>query len=283
MKLSAAMQRREGETWVALARRASGLGFRGVSLPFDPAWGEAELVAMREAFDTKGVEVVALECPCNFLTPSEEACSANFALLRRATDAGVLLNCDHVVTHAGTRHPDPNLPLAAHPDNWADATWDLFVKRVWALLDEVEDVGVRLCFEPHPATTLNTLDSLANLMADATTVRVRVALDPAALFDAKAAAHPAHALAEVFATLADTIAVARATDLRLVESGDEPLVEPAPLGEGILDYAAYLKLVAALELDTPVIVPPQPSDAAYRAAYAFIAEAARQGKMARGK
>jgi sugar phosphate isomerase/epimerase len=276
MKLSAVMRRGEGDTWAALARRASGLGFRGVSLPFDPTWGEAELVSMREAFDTAGVGVVALECDGNFLTPSEEVCRRGFGLLRRALEAGALLNCDHVVTHAGTRHPDPSQPLATHPDNWADAAWDLLVKRVWALLDEVEDVGVRLCFEPHPATTLNTLDSLANLMADAASVRVRVALDPAAIIGAEAAAQPTRALAEIFASLADTIAVARATDLRLLRSGDEPLVEPAPLGEGVLDYPTYLRLVNALELDTPLIVPLQGSDAAYRTAHAFLAAAAKR-------
>jgi len=280
MKLSAAMRRGEGETWHALARRVAGPGFRGVSLPFEPGWSDADLVAIREAFDNVRVEIVELACPCNFLTPSEDTCRRNFALLRRAIEAGALLNCDQVVTHAGTRHPDPSQPLGAHPDNWADATWDLLVKRVWALLDEVEDAGVRLCFEPHPATTLNTLDSLAGLMADAATVRVRVALDPAALFGAEAAAKPTRALAEIFATLADAIAVARATDIRLVETGDEPLVEPAPLGEGVLDYATYLKLVNALELDTPMIVPHQESDAAYRKAHGFLAEAARRaGKL----
>jgi len=282
MKLSAAVQRRAGEAWNALACRVRGLGFRGASLPFDPSWDEADLVALRKAFDGERAEIVELACPCNFLTPSAEACRRNFALLRRALEAGALLNCDHVTTHAGTRHPDPNQPLAAHPDNWADATWDLFVQRVWAFLDEAEDMGVRLCFQPHPATTLNTLESLAGLTADATTVRVRVALDPAALFDAEAAARPTRALAEIFATLADTIAVARATDVRLIASTDEPLVEPAALGEGVLDYPTYLKLVAALELDTPVVVPPQPSDAAYRAAHAFLTAAAnRAGPPAR--
>lgn len=276
MKLSAAMRRNEGEAWAALARRVAELGFRGVSLPFEQGWGEADLVALREAFDSERVEIVELGCDCNFVTRSEEVSRRNFERLSRALDAGALLNCDHVTTRAGSRHLDPAQPLAAHPDNWADPTWDLFVNRVWALLDEVEDVGVRLCFEPHPATTLNTLDSLSNLMADVATVRVRVALDPAALFDAAAAAEPSPALAEIFATLADTIAVVRATDVRLVGAVDEPMAEQAPLGEGVLDYATCLKLVNALELDTPVIVPEQPSDAAYRAAHDFLAEAARR-------
>jgi len=273
------MRPQEGEGWDALARRAAGLGFRGVSLPFDPGWRDADLVAIREAFDAERVEIVALECSCNFLTPSEDACRRDLARLARALEAGALLNCDHAVTHAGSRHPDPGRPLAPYPENWADATWDLLVRRVWALLDQVDDVGVRLCFEPHPATTLNTLDSLAGLVADVMTLRVRVALDPAAILSAEAAAEPRRALAEIFATLADAVAVARATDVRLVAATDEPLVEPAPLGEGVLDYPTYLKLVNALELDTPVIVPPQESDAAYRRAQDFLAAAAQRTRL----
>jgi sugar phosphate isomerase/epimerase len=276
MKLAAAMRPQPGETWQALALRARGLGFPAASLVFQPDWGEAALVALREAFDAAGVEVVELACHCNFLTPSAEVCQRNFALLARAMRAGALLNCDHVTTHAGSRHPDPNQPLAAHPDNWADAAWDLLVSRVWALLDEVEDLGVRLCFEPHPATALNTLDSLAGLMADLTTVRVRVALDPAMLFTAEAAADPKRTLAEIFSALADTIGLARATDVRLAGAGDEPMAEPAPLGQGLLDYPTYLRLLNALELDTPLVVPPQSSDDAYRAALRFLAEAAKR-------
>lgn len=268
MKLCAAIRPLPGEDWAAFARRASGLGFRGVSLAFDPHWDAGQLVEMREAFDRHGLEVAELACECNFLTPSEAANRQNFALLGQAMRAGAILNCDHVTTHAGSRIPDQ--PLAPHPDNWADATWDLLVNRVWALLDEVEDLGVRLCFEPHPATTLNTLDGLAGLVADATSLRVRVALDPAALFTPEAAAEPGRALAEIFATLADAIALARATDVRLITTGGEPLAEPAPLGQGVLDYPTYLRLLDALELDTPLVVPLQASDAAYRAALAFI-------------
>lgn len=278
MKLAAAMRPQPGEGWQALALRAASLGLRAVSLPFDPAWGEAALVALREALDAARVEVVELACHCSFLTPSAEACRRNLALLARALRAGALLNCDHVTTHAGSRHPDPAQPLAAHPDNWADAAWDLLVSRTWALLDEVEDLGVRLCFEPHPATALNTLDSLAALMADLATVRVRVALDPAALFTAEAAADPKRTLAEIFAALADTIGLARATDVRLVGAGDEPMAEPAPLGQGLLDYPTYLRLLDALELDTPLVLPPQASDDAYRAALRFLAEAAKRAE-----
>ncbi len=279
VKISAAVRPPEGADWAGLARRMAGLGFRGLSLPFDPRWTDEQLIAIRAALDRQGAEVVGLACECNFLTPLEEANRSNFVFLGRALAAGAILNCDHVVTHAGSRHPDPTQPLAPHPDNWADSTWDLLVRRAWALLDETEDVGVRLCFEPHPATTLNTLDSLASLMADVATVRVRVALDPAAILSPEAASEPKRALAEIFSTLADAIAVARATDVRLVQIGDEPLTEPAPLGEGVLDYGTYLKLISALDLDTPLIVPLQDSDAAYRKAHDFLAATARLTKL----
>lgn len=279
VRLSACMPPRPGEPWPAFAARVAAPGFRGVSLAFDARWADADLLALRAALDEAHVEVVELAAHCNFLTPSEDEARANFAALARAMAAGALLNCDHVVTHAGSRNPDPARPLAPHPENWADATWDLLIRRIWALLDSVEDLGVRLCFEPHAASTLNSLDSLAALMADVATVNVRIALDPAALFTAEAAARPKHALAEIFETLADTIAVARASDVRLIEATDEPLVERTAPGQGVLDYPTYLKLLNTLELDTPLIVPRQESDADYRAAHDFLAAAARDARQ----
>jgi len=276
MKLGAALRPRDGESVADLARRAAVLGFRGVSLGFDHRWTEADLLAARYAFDLAGVEILELGCYCNFLSPRDDEWHRNLSRVQAALQAGALLNCDHAVTYAGSRSPDPDQPFGPHPDNWADATWDLLIQRIWAVLDGVEDIGVRLCFEPHPATTLNTLDNLADLANDAATFRVRIALDPAALLTPAAAGDPRRALAEIFATLADTIAVARATDAALVGEGKEARVEPVPPGQGVLGYETYLKLISALELDTPLLVRHQASDEEYVAARDFVLRMARR-------
>ena len=274
MKLAAAMRVGEGESYSDVAQRAARLGYQGVSIGFDHRWTETDLVGIRWAFDEQGVDIVELRCYCNFVTPRDDEARRNVERLQYALRAGGLLNCDHAVTYAGSRHPDPEQHFAPHPDNWSDATWDLLVKRAWSLLDGVDDVGVRLCFAPCRTTTLNTLDSLAELVADVATVRVRVALDPAALLTPEAAAHPGQALAEIFARLSDAIAVAHATDVALIEAGPEPQTTPARLGEGILDYATYLKLLDALELDTPLVVTYQGTDAGYERALSTLREAA---------
>ena len=279
MHFAAAMRLLEGETYADMASRAARLGYSGVSLGFDHRWTDAELVAMRQAFDEQGVRIAELGCYCNFITPRDDEAARNIERLQRALQAGAILDCDHAVTYAGSRHPDPDQPFAPHPDNWADATWETLIKRVWALLEGVDDIGVSLCLEPSPATPLNSLDSLAEFSADASSVRVRIALDPAAIFTPAGAADSRRALAEIFATLADSIAIARATDLGLIEAGPEPRIAPAPLGQGVLDYETYLKLVNALELDTPVVVKYQPSDEAYGAARHFLATAATKAGL----
>jgi len=279
MSLAAEMRRRDGEDYADVARRAAELGFRGVSLPYDEGWSEAELIAIRQAFDEAGVAIAELNCRCNFLTPRDDEAAQVVARLQKALTDGGILNCDRATTCAGSRHPDPGQPLAPHPDNWADATWDLLIHRIWSILGGVDDLGVCLCFEPCATTTLNSLDSLSELNVDAASFRVRIVLDPAAIFTPAAAKHPAVGLAETFATLADTIALARATDLALIEVGREPVVQRAPLGEGVLDYPTYLKLLDALVRDAPLVVTRQPTDDAYRAAHAFVADAAKQAAL----
>jgi len=270
------MRLREGETYAGLARRAARLGFRGVSIGFDHRWTDQDLLAIRQAFDEQGVHVVELGCYCNFVTPRDDEAQRNLARLQKALQAGALLNCDHAVTYAGSRSPDPDQPFASDRENWSDATWELLVARIWALLDSVEDLGVALCFEPSTTTALNSLDSLAQLLADVGTWRLRIALDPTGIFTPEAAADPRPALAEIFARLADTIVVARATDVALAGGKPEPEVAPAPLGRGVLHYETYLQLLDKLELDTPLIVKHQGSDAEYSAARRFLAEAAQK-------
>ncbi len=276
VKLSAALSLETRQSFADFAAYAHELGLRCLAVPFEPAWGEPRLLALREACDRAGVEIVALGCHCNFLTPREDEVREIFARLGAALRAGALLNANCVITHAGSRHPDPDQPYAPHPENWADRTWDTLIQRIWALLDEVEDNGVCLCFEPRPTTTLNTLEALAELVAHSASVRVRVALDPAAIVTGEAGRESGRALAEIFARLADTIRAAYATDLEVIEAGEELRARPAPLGHGCLDYPTYLKLLNALRDDTPLIVPRQGSEAAYRRAREFIAEAARQ-------
>ena len=279
MRLAAQMRLAEGQSHADLAARAKRLGYAGVSIGFDPAWTDADLVAIRQACDDQGVEIVELGCTCNVVTPRDDEAAEAVERLGKALQAGALLNCDHVTTCAGSRHPDADKPLAPHPDNWADETWDLLIRRIWSLLARVDDLGVCLCFEPRATTTLNSLDSLAELAADASSARVRIALDPAAIFTPAAARAPSVGLAETFGRLADTIALVRATDVALIEAGDEPRCVPAPLGEGVLDYGTLLKLADALELDTPIVVKPQGSDGAYGAARDFLVAAAKQAMV----
>jgi len=268
--LSAVFHLREGEHYSDVACRAASLGFAGVSLGFDHRWSDAELLDIRAAFDEQGIHIVELRCYCNFITPRDGEARRNAERLGRALSAGAILNCDRAVTYAGSRSHDPDQPFAAHPDNWSDSTWELLVHRTWALLERTEDLGTQLCFEPNPATTLNSLESLSDLCADMSSSRVRIVLDPAAIFTAQAAANSRVALAEIFSALADTISAARATDVGVAEAGREHLSTEVPLGQGLLDYATYLQLVAALERDTPVIVKAQPSDAAYQQVLRFV-------------
>jgi sugar phosphate isomerase/epimerase len=270
VKLSAVFHVREGEDHADVARRAASLGYAGVSLGFDHRWSDEELIGIRTAFDAQALDLVELRCYCNFVTPRDDEARRNAKRLGRALSAGAILNCDHAVTYAGSRSRDPDQPFASHPDNWSDATWELLVHRAWDLLDRTEDLGIRLCFEPNATTTLNSLESLADLCADMSSARVRIALDPAAIFTAAAAGNSRVALAEIFSALADTIAAARATDVELIDAGPEPVAREAPLGEGMLDYPTYLQLVDALEEDTPVIVKAQPTDEAYRQALRFL-------------
>jgi len=276
IELSAALRPREGETPADVARRAARLGFRGVSIGFDHRWTDSDLIAIRQAFDEAGVHIVELGCYCNFVTPREDEAQRNLARLQKAIQAGALLNCDRAVTYAGSRGPDPDQPFAPDPENWTDPAWDLMVARIWALLDSVEDLGVALCFEPAPTTTLNSLDCLAELVADVATWRVRIALDPAAIFTPDAAEDSRRALAEIFARLADTIVVARATDVAPARRGPEPTAVAAPLGRGVLHYETYLQLLDKLELDTPLVVKHMGSDAEYTAARQFLMDAAEK-------
>lgn len=275
MKFAATMRLAEGQTYADMAERAARLGFQGVSIGFDHRWTEADLVGIREPFERHGVDIVELCCYCNFVTPRPEEAQRNIERLQWALQAGAILNCDRAVTYAGSAHPDPEQPFAPHPDNWSDAAWERLVQRIWALLDGVDDLGVCLCFEPNAATTLNSLESLTELMADASSARVRIALDPAPLFTPEAAAHPERGLAVMFSALADTIAVARATDLELIEAGEKPQIRPVALGEGILDYPTYLKLLDALERDIPLVVKYQPNDEAYGLALDCLRDAAK--------
>ncbi len=282
MKLAAAMRPHPEENYADVAKRAARLGFHGLSIGFDHRCSEAELLDIREALDRRGIHLVELGCYCNFITPRADEAERNLERLTYALQAGALLNCNCAVTYAGSTHPDPDRPFAEHPDNWSDAAWDRLVKRIWALLDQADDLGVRLCFEPHPATTLSSLDSLVDLMADTLSVRVGVALDPAPLFTPEGAGEPARSLAEIFSSLADNIAVARATDVELIEAGPEPEAREAPLGKGVLDYPTYIRLLDALQRDTPLVIKYQPDDAAYARARDFIAEAASEAERDSG-
>jgi sugar phosphate isomerase/epimerase len=242
---------------VAEAVRAAGLTavqleLASAGLESPPAEiSEAAAARIGSAFAREGVEVSAVSGTFNAIHPDRawrEEC------IRRV---GVLAaHCGRMGTRVitlctGTRHPT-NM-WRWHPDNaWPEA-WDEMVETMRALARHGEAHDVDLAFEPEVVNVVDTAQKAERLIAEVGSPRLRLVMDPANYFHPDMLPRMTEVLEDVFARVGRFIALAHAKDVRPPDPGQEECTRPAA-GTGVLDYAAYIRLLRASGYDGGLIM-----------------------------
>jgi sugar phosphate isomerase/epimerase len=242
---------------VAQAVRAAGLS--AVQLGLDSAGLEplpahiddATASRIGEAFVREGVELSAVSGTFNAIHPDRvwrAECIRRVGLLAGRCDR---LGTRVITLCTGTRHPTNMWRF--HPDNARPEAWEEMVETMRALVRHGEANEVDLAFEPEVVNVVDTAEKAERLIAEVSSPRLRLVMDPANYFHPDMLPRMSEVLEEVFARVGRFIALAHAKDVRPPEPGQDECVRPAA-GTGVLDYAHYLRLLRATGYDGALIM-----------------------------
>lgn len=216
--------------------------------------GQAQVAAVRRAFDGAGVAIPSVSATFNLIHPDTALRAAQTTQAVRLIGLVPELGAEVVTLCSGTR--DPGDMWRAHPGNLAGDAWSDLRRTLDDLLDAASDAGVRLGVEPEPGNVVRDARAAARLLDElGHDAPIGIVLDPANLLSPETVARQSEILAEAVDLLGTSVISVQVKDV--VASGY------SAAGAGLMDYPGVFRQLARLA-PVPVIVQDAHEDDATR-------------------
>jgi sugar phosphate isomerase/epimerase len=195
-------------------------------------------------------------------------------LLQKADPMG----CRCVVTLVGSRHPSDS-PLAPDPYMVTEECRREFAEVALRILDGLDLTRTCYAIEPWCNTFFYEPEDVHAFLTKVDHPNLRLHLDQVNMISQRSIHDTAGLVERTFDLLADRVVAVHLKDLRwdfghLMLKWDE-----VPIGDGVLDYDAYLRRLAMLPPDTPAFCEHLSSEGEYRENFARLHEAAERVGM----
>lgn len=235
-------------------------------LPSMPDIVDDETIAtIRSASGTTGVSLSALSGTYNMAHPDRSVRDKGLQQLRVIIEAAAALGIPRVTLCTGTRNTQDQ--WAYHPDNADPSAWADMAAEMEKALALAERYDVDLGIEPEQANIVTSAGDAMRLIAEMSSKRLRIVLDPANLFEQATAAEAAKIVALAIDVSAGYVAMAHAKDRHA--NG-----RFATAGRGIVDFPAFIDGLRATGFDGPLVTHGLTADEAPAVAK-FLAELMR--------
>jgi sugar phosphate isomerase/epimerase len=243
-------------------------------IPNDPG----QRAQIRQAFAEADVVLAEVGAYCiNLLDTDEEKRRKNIEEVSRRLRLADEMAARCCVVHGGTVQAGGWGKFA--PENFAPKTFEKLVATIQAILDAVQPKTARLSIEIEPYTLPDSPQSYRELIDAVNRPGLGVHFDPVnSIATPRALAQSGAWLRGYFEKVGPWIVSCHAKDMVLTREGEVASrwgLKEVPPGQGFLDYEAFVKGVASLPLDPPVMIEHLKTEQDYAAARDFIVGAAR--------
>jgi sugar phosphate isomerase/epimerase len=217
-------------------------------LPSMPDTIPPELAAsIRRELAARGMWMAAVSGTFNVIHPDHEERAVGMRRLRALAAVCQTIGTSVITLSTGTR--DAEDMWRAHPENTSPAAWQDLLDAMRQIAAIGAEFGVMMAFEPEVSNVVDSARKARQLLDELGSPHVKVVMDGANLFHTGELPAMARILDEAFALLGADIALAHAKDL----SQDGAAGHEAA-GQGVLDYARYLCLLARSGYVGPLIL-----------------------------
>ena len=260
----------EPEAWAGAVRA---LGYSAAYCPLGPEADDSTVRAWEVAADRAGIVIAEVGAWSNPISPDDEVrrkalqhCKAQLALADR-------IGARCTVNIAGSRGAQWDGP---HPDNLSPNTFDLIVESVRQIIDDVRPTRTFYTLETMPWVFPDSPQSYLDLLKAVDRRQFAVHLDPVNLVCSPQRYYRTGPLIrECFELLGPHIRSCHAKDISLSSKLTVHLDEVRP-GLGGMDYGEYVRQLARLDPDTPLMMEHLPSPQEYALGAEHIRSVARE-------
>lgn len=247
--------------------RVVGLGYRAAYCPVSLDAEEQTIAAYEQAALKADIVIAEVGAWSNPLSDDPTARNAALEKCRRALWVADRIGARCCVNIAGSRGPQWDGP---HPDNLTEETFDRIVDSVRSIIDAVKPTRACYTLETMPWIYPDSPESYARLLDAIDRPACGVHLDPVNLVNGpERYFRTGDLIHRCFELLGSRIKSCHAKDILLHGNLTVHLDEVRP-GVGGLDYGVYLKELACLDPDTPLMLEHLPNPSEYALAAQHI-------------
>jgi sugar phosphate isomerase/epimerase len=237
------------------ARRIRDLGFSGCFTRFtdDPFTTPKETAhRVRDLLAGHGLRMYqAIGYRPPLIHPDEAVRRRAAEVLGAAVHLTAELGCRG--THTGPGSLNPRGAWFPHPYNWTAQAKDQLIKSLREVAPIAEDRGVYVGMEGHVLVTLDSAETMAEVLGAVDSPMVRCDLDPVNWITRETVYHTGAAITRMADTLGSFVIGGHAKDVTIEDRLVLHLSE-CPAGTGLLDWDVFLPRIEALDPDFPLVV-----------------------------
>jgi sugar phosphate isomerase/epimerase len=235
---------------LALAHRK--LGYRAAYCPGVGLDEKEKIADLAAAFAKHDVAIAEVGRWCNLLDPNPASRAANLKTVTEGLALAEAIGARCCVDIAGSFNP--KVWFGPHPDNFSPRFFDAAVENARIILDAVKPIRAKFCYEMMGWAIPHSPDVTLKLIKAVDRPGFGVHLDPCNLVNSPERYYNATALLdECFDKLGPWIVSCHAKDLTWDVEMNVHFRE-VTVGTGTLDWRTYLKRLAALDQDAPLMI-----------------------------
>jgi sugar phosphate isomerase/epimerase len=258
------------EAWVAALRRK---GYSAAYCPLKDSYDQDAVSAFRNAAEKAGIVIAEVGAWSNPLSPDQQERQNALELCRERLALADKVGARCCVNIAGSRGKKWDGPNA---DDLTPETFDLIVDTVRSIIDAVRPSRTFYTLETMPWMYPDSADNYVELIKAVDRARFAVHLDPANLVcSPQRYFYNGALIRECCEKLGPLIRSCHAKDVLLAEKMTVHIDEVRP-GLGGLHYCVFLREVAKLHPDTPLMLEHLATEEEYDAAAAHIRSVAKE-------
>jgi sugar phosphate isomerase/epimerase len=185
----------------------------------------------------------------NLMTREPALREGRIGTVRRLLLAAEHMGCRSVVVLAGSHHPS-DAALAPHPDNYTSAYREELRETILRILDDLSIENTRLIVEPWHNNFFYQPEDIRSFIDEVNHPLLGVHLDQMNMISQQTLFATAALVEQTFGLLSDRVVSVHMKDLRCDHRHMFLKYDECPIGDGVMDWGAYLKAVSQLEPDT---------------------------------
>lgn len=200
------------------------------------------------AFESREIKITAVYGYYNVVSPNPAVRKEGEQRMEFFIANWKRMGCQVISTETGTLNAKSEWLIA--PENGTEEAYAECRKVLERLARSAEKTGAVITIEPYWQNVIDSIDRTERLLREVSSPSLKLLMDPCNYFRKEDLPRMQPMLEEMFKRLGGQIVLAHAKDVKASAAGTDL---PAS-GQGVLDYPLYLRLLANLNREMPLVI-----------------------------